>query len=404
MPPKTPNEAGSLIVVSGDHGELGFAAAFLRGQALAKRAAVLLPDNLHVTNRDSLPVPALPYRTLEDVLGVVDAHKPRLVFLFSGYLFGADGLLSPRELETLLRHLRERRCRVITSDPFLGLGPRLTLAQVDTRMLVPGQPASTRWLVLLMLRLRGSNTKVVRVPSLEDVIHLYATSIPESRDDVTRLAFFNPTVIREATASRDEREGRDHGKAHDPRPRWLFVLSARDLHVQCVLSGLRAFTEHLLGMLRHAVEADRQPTLIAPSSVVDRLGNAMPGVAELLPPCPLPEFEERVLDAEYVFSWNAFSFSHLARLANELPVFLFDQGYFARAAKPFYELARACHLGGWEPTYLDQRQLFSPYVLAHLAKAQKPAIRALRERWLTSPTPDALVDQLLGTGSRSESA
>ena len=64
-------------------------------------------------------------------------------------------------------------------------------------------------------------------------------------------------------------------------------------------------------------------------------------------------------------------------------------------ARPFYERARACHFGDWEPPYLDQRQIFSPYVLAHLAKLQKPAMRALRERWQSSPTPDELVDQLL---------
>src|SRR5690242_6764092 len=119
MAASTHNKARSLIVVSRDHGELGFAMSFLRGQAFAGRAAIMLPDNLYANNtmsflrgqgfagpaaimppddrdasdRVSPPVPAFQYRTLQDILGVVDTHKPDLVFLFSGYLFThQDGL------------------------------------------------------------------------------------------------------------------------------------------------------------------------------------------------------------------------------------------------------------------------------------------------------------------------
>jgi hypothetical protein len=288
----------------------------------------------------------------------------------------------------------------VTSDPFLGLASQVTVAQIDAQMLVPGESAWTRRLVGLALRLRGSGAKVFRLPSLDDVIHVYPTSIPEHDDGITRVSFFNPAILRAATVP-------DAQAPRDPRggsPRWLFVLSDSDLHVQTVRVGLPEFLENLLGMLRHAAAEKKQAALIAPSAIVQRLRYAVPEGVELLSWRPLDEFERRVLDAEYVFYWNAFSFSQLARIANELPFFVFDQGHFARTLTPYYEIARACHLGGWQLKYLDQRQLFSPYVLAHLAKAQKPEMRALRERWLLSPSPDALVDRLLSESVKSESA
>ena len=395
MAASTRDEARSLFVVSRDEGELGFAMCFLRGQVFASRAAIMLPNNLYPGNRDSLPAPAFPYGSPDDVLKLVDTHKPDLVFLLSAYLLSVDNLSSPESLDTLLRQLQDRGCRVMTSDPFLGLAPQLTLGEIDSRMLAPGHSVWNRRLVRFSLGLKSRRAKLLRLPSLEDVIHLYPTSIPHCDDRIARLSFFNPAMIRAALDSGVVGDERDDGQAHDPRPHWLFLLSEADLHVQLVLSDVREFIECLLGMLRHAIAADRHATLIAPPLIVDLLATALRGSVELLPSCPLAELEQRILAAEYVFSWDAFSFPELLRYANELPVFLFDRGHFARTSKRFYEIARACHFGGWEPTYLDQRQLFSPYVLAHLAKLQKPAMRALRERWQASPTPDELVDQLL---------
>ncbi|MBI4342468.1 MAG: hypothetical protein HY599_03765 [Candidatus Omnitrophica bacterium] len=401
---ETHPEPRSLIVLCRDPGEVGLARYFLREQAFAKGAVAVLPcDPSLFSAWRLLPVPAFPYATGEDLLALVHSHEPDVVFFFSAYLFALEGLLSPKALDTLLGQLRDRGCRVVTSDPFLGMGPHLAVAQIDTRMLAPGEPWLKRWLLRLWFGLSRRRTKVLRAPSLEDVPHLYPHSIPDRDDHIPRMSFFNPTIIRGAVGAPAVGDGRAQGDALDGRPRWLFVLSARDVHVQGMLVGLREFTERLLGMLRHALEADRHPTLIAPSWLIRRLANALPASAELLSSCPSVEFEQRMLDAEYVFSWNPFSFSLLARVANELPVFVIDRGFLARTVKPYYDLARACYLGGWEPTYLDQRQLFSPYVLAHLARGQKPMMRELRERWLSSPTPDAVVEQLLGTGAPSKS-
>jgi hypothetical protein len=385
------NQRRSLIIVSRDYGELALAVSLLRGQQLARATALLLPERLFRENQAALPVPALPYATLDDLLSAVNAHQPELVFLFSGYRLALEQVLPEASFNMLLRRLDQIGCRVFTSDPFLGLASSVTRHQLSGPLLVPGEPALKRWLVRGVLGLQRRTANVLAVPSLETVTHLYPTAIPVTNDRIPRASFFNSTVIQPAGNSPEA--GKSNPTA--PVPRWLFVLSAADLHVQQVMLGLRQFTQVVLGFLRHTLEAERHATLIAPPLIIDKLVGVLPNTVELLPGCPVLEFERRMLEAEYVFSWNPFSFSQLPRMVNERPIFFFDRGHAARAVKPYYDVARACHFGGWEPRYLDQRQIFSPYVLAHLAGEQKPAFRALRERWQTSPSPDQLMEQLL---------
>ena len=383
----------TLIVVTKDYGELGHAMSFLSGQSFASRAVIMLPDNLYAKNKDSLPVSVLRYETLTDILSAVDAHRPHLAFLFSGYLL-SHGLLPLGSLGTLLGHLRDRSCKAITSDPFIGLAPELTLDQIDIGIAGLGQPVWTRWWVRLVNSLRDPKARILRVRALEAVTHMYPTSIPQGDSAFEKVAFFNPCIVRAASDLRVSRGERVSAESADVRSRWLFVLSATDLNVQRDLLGMREVMENLLRVLRMALAAERSATLIAPAEIVSRLTNVLPDSIELLSFCPFTEFQQRLLEAEYVFYWNAFSFSQQERVANELPIFLMDQGHLARTIKPYHECARACHFGGWEPPYLDHLQLPTPSDLAVLATAQRPAMRALRGRWQLSPTPDELVNQL----------
>jgi hypothetical protein len=43
---------------------------------------------------------------------------------------------------------------------------------------------------------------------------------------------------------------------------------------------------------------------------------------------------------------------------------------------------------------VDPRQIFSPYVLEHLAVTQKESLAGVRQRWRSAPTPDELVTWL----------
>ena len=402
VPVRTGNEARALLVVSKDYGELGLAISLLRGQEFASRARVLLPHRLFSDNKNTLPVSASPYAGLKDVLGAIAAHEPDLVFLLSGYLLEWDRLLARNSLDTLVRHLGERGCRVLTSDPFLGLAPHVTASQIDTQMVLSGHGLWRGLLPRLLLRLQGSKSRLLRVPSLEHVVHLYPTSTPDSgyQDGVTRFSFFNPTLIRPAEADR----GRSPGDRGDQRLRWLFILSSTDFHCQRALFGLSGFTRLVANLLQRTLDAGRHPTLIAPRSIVEILSDFFYDKADLLPFCPFAEFESRLLGAEYVFFWNAFSYSMLPRLANQLPMFVFDRGHLARTIEPFYQVALSAHFAGWVPAYLDQSQPLDPRTLADLAERQRLGTRAIRERWQSSPTPDDLVDRLVrDSGNRHES-
>jgi hypothetical protein len=384
-----------LFVVSRKHEQLSLALSFLRDQHFAERSLMLLPDSLHAVHGDALPVPTRAYAGGDDVRRAVDEHEPDLVFLFSGYLLSLNRLVSVQSLHTLLDHLHARGARAVTSDPFWGLLPRLKRGQIDVRWLAPDRPAWVRWPIQLVVRLHGR----IEPPRLERLIHLYPTPAPHIDDGVTRLAFFNPSapaVARGATlpGSRDVK---------GERPRWLFTLSTLDLQGQLMQLGRREFIEVLLGMLRYAIEMEAEPTLLAPRPVVSLLHGVLPPPVEVMPPCPYPEYQRRLLEAQYVFSWNPMSASLLPRLINGFPTFFFDRGYYSKVIKPYHATGRDCHLSGWDPSLLDQRQIFSPYVLAHLAKGQQAPLSRLRDRCQALPAPAAVVEQALANDRKPAS-
>ena len=349
----------------------------------------MLPPKLFDVHKASFGDRATQYTSLDHIKSVIEAHEPRLVLLCSAYMFALDKVLSRREVTELLTFLRGRNCRIVTTDPLLGLARELTFKDVDSRYLLPGAAGWKRTLARAAVAIVGSRAKLVSGLQLDDVIHVYPACAPDIDDGVRRHSFFvDPQAASQSTT------------AHAHR-RWLFVLAEIDLHTQLVEMDLRDFVENILGLLRFAVAEGARPTLIAPAMLVDLLAGAVTAEMELHRQLPITEFRQRVLGAEYVFYWNAFSPSQLERLANEQPTFVFDRGYLSRAVKPFYDAAKTCYFDGWEPKYLDQRQLFSAYVLAHLAKQQRPALRALRERWQASPTPDELIRHLLETAEPS---
>jgi len=396
---KTLEDARSLFIVSKDYGELGMVVSFLRDQKLADRAAVLLPENLYSLNKNVRPGSTYEYKTLENIQTVLNNHNPDLVFLFSGYLLSNDKLLSPKSVERLVQLLRARGCRVITSDPLVGLASRITASDIDVEMFLWGIPFLQRCILrLVFLR---KNKSIASVRSLDDVVHLYATSSPESNpeDRMKRFSYFNPKIVR-ATIDLFTTPAGDSPKSGMllRQMKWLFVLSSTDLRIQQGIFGVHEFERLLIRMLKRTSSIGKYPTLIAPATIIKSLSRALSNTVELISLRPFSEFESRILGAEYVFYWNAFSFSMLPRLANTLPVFFFDRGHLARVVKPYYRAALTCHFSGSEPNYLDQRDELDPGALAKFAEKQKSWARSIVKHWQSSPTPDQLVSQLLNCG------
>ena len=383
----------ALLVVSKDQGELALAQVLLHGQAFAARSHLLLPVDPERSDLP-LPIPTSFYATLAEIEAAIETFGPDLVVFLSAYWLPFRGVAKPKEVDGFLNRLRTQGRRLVTSDPFLGLAPHLTVNQIDLGMLALGRPAVARWLIRLVMYLRGPRASFIPLPNLDGVTHLYPVAPPAVAEDAKRVTFFNPTFARSASTGDSAVGG---GTAPEPGgvPRWVFVLSETDVHCQSALMGARRFTEHVIHILQYALKVGRAPALIAPPTMLRRIASVSSEWGELLSFGRFADMERRLSEAEYAFFWDAFSCFQIPRLAAGRPVFHFDRGPFARAVLPYAEVARQCWFGGWEPKYLDVRQIFSPYVLAHLAKTQVDALAPVRERWRAAPTPDALVQRLL---------
>ena len=110
-----------LFLLNNDYGELALAMYFLQGRDLVDSSTVLLPPRLFADNKDTLPCEAREYKSIEDIIRLVDTNKPDIVFLFSGYILPNHELLSLEVMAALVQLLSDRDCKIVTSDPFFGI-------------------------------------------------------------------------------------------------------------------------------------------------------------------------------------------------------------------------------------------------------------------------------------------
>jgi len=367
------------FILSHDYGELSSALYFINGCDF--QSTLLMPARLLDLNRGGLPAQALCYQSLADVFDAVDREEPDIIFLFSAYLYAVNNLLRIEETEELVRGLKSRTRAVVTTDPFLGLmvNPNATTIREDH----PMRAALTEHFARLS-------------PTLKHLTHLYfmpAEGIPVA----DRVSFANPTVVvtepqvphAEATLAR--RVGIDRS-----RKRWLFILSAEDYGFQAGVFGRTAFDGMLLDLLGSAVSAGRQPVLIGPRACIDSLagrGASIPGLI-LTPFCGHDVFQSLLLDAEFVFYWNVFSNSVMARVMNRRPVFFFGRGHMAYAMPALYVAGVRHYYLDCELPYLDQRGGLTVERLVQLAAQQETGFESTRSQLNRSPTPDVLVARL----------
>jgi tetratricopeptide (TPR) repeat protein len=400
----SPGHPKVLFVLDSDYGELTTAMYLLLGQQLAHQTRLLLPPRLHVVNQHSLPGRTAVYQSLDEVLEAVDAYEPAVVVLASGYLFPIHEIFLPDALETLVTALKSRGCRVVTTDPFLGLLSGLgTTTSISIDIPENASPQLVRIKEQQDRRLIENFTRAVAI--LRGLPHLYpvfpARPDAEPRtDEVDPVSFFNPELL---LAERGETPvpAADRSRSGD-QPQWVFVLASRDYEVQVIFHGKPWFIELLAGKIEEAVRAGRHAVFIGPygcvQALIERLaamnGGAVREGVTLLTFCPFKRFSALLLNAEYVFYWNALSHSMFLRLFNGLPVFLFDQGHLVRNVVPLYERIVDWYYQGWEPIYLDQEQALDPAALAPLAEDYRRAADAMAAPLRRSPPPAALLQRL----------
>jgi hypothetical protein len=403
-----------LFVLDNDYGELTTLMYLLLGQDLLGRSTLLLPDRLYASNRDVMPGRTHRYGSVADILAAVDAGRPQVVFLLSGYLFAIHRIFSLQALDGLVRDLRERGCRIVTSDPFLG-----TLSRHDVHAIVSVRlperyqrprsggdvepDAETRRALTgevdRSLRLLLSGSEQI----LRDLPHLY----PAHQDvpghlagprDGRNLSFFNPRLLVPGTAAGlGGSAAAEPGGGASAAPHWLFVLSATDYETQYVEETQAVFVDLVIGKLRQTLQAGRRAVFVGPKDLIQSLKARMPaeeGIT-LLSFCSFKRFTALLLDAEYAFYWNVVSHSILMRLFNQLPVFLFDRGHLVRNVKPMYERVIAWYYQGWEPIYLDHREPLAPETLAGLAARFREAAGGICQGFRRAPAPAEMVERIL---------
>ena len=399
---KAPPGPRLMFVLDSDYGELTTVMLLLFGQEMAARATLLLSPRLYVSNRDVLPGRTRPMTSVEDVMQAVDRERPDVVFLCSGYLFSIHELLSLEALERLVRFLREKGCRIVTTDPFLGLLSGLgssTTVSID----IPSDasPELKREKERQDAKLLAEFSASFRI--LENVPHLYPTyPAPlgqEAASDPRILSFYNQTLLcpaADGSAARlDSAPGRAAGAAQ--KPRWLFILATRDYVAQVMYRGKEAFVDIAIDKIQETLAAGRHPVFVAPHDLIQSIIAKMPptqGVT-LLTFCPFRTFLTLLLDAEFAFYWNVVSHSMLLRLMNQRPFFMFDLGHLIRNVTPLQQRVIDWYYQGRGPMMLRQERGLDLDELRALARDSAAAAGQVSRGLCRAPTPDAMVAGLL---------
>ena len=399
-------DARLLFVLDDDYGELTTLMYLVLGQDFARRATLLLPDRLYASNADALPGRTGRYGSPDDVLRVVDAERPHVAFLLSAYLYSVHGNMSLEALERLVELLRDRGCRVVTGDPFLGMlsrqDPR-TLVEID---LPQGAPASYREAKAAQEALLHTH-----LPRSERILrrahHLYPAfaDVPASlagAPDARNVSFFNPRLLLPDAAPGEGGPPRANAASDGAaRPHWLFILSMADFHTQTTFESHAEFAAIVVAKLVEAREAGRHPILIGPGELVETLIHRMPRAdgVDVLRYCSFRRLISLLLTAEYAFYWNAVSHSLLIRLFNRLPVILFDKGHLVRNVRPMYRRVVDWYYQGWEPKFLDHRRPLALEVLEEHAADYRRAADRILQGFRRAMAPEEMIQAILDGSS-----
>jgi tetratricopeptide (TPR) repeat protein len=398
-----------LFVLDNDYGELTTLMYFALGQPFLERTTILLPERLSADNRNALPGRTFPYRSLSDVVEAVERLRPDIVFLCSGYLFSIHGIFSFEELEALERLLRQRGCRVVTSDPFLGIlskrDPRSAISidipgndRASAARFRPEDLEKLREIKAVQderLRTHFSRCEAI----LRDDLHLYPAycDVPARQvtaTDSRNLSFFNSRLVRPELASSGGEPAPPDG-AHPPH--WLFILSRTDMETQVMFETGEGFADIVARKLMETLWAERHAILVGPDELAELLVNRMPTTEriDIEPYCPFQRLTSLLLSAEYAFYWNVLSHTILIRLFNKLPVVVFDRGHLVRNVPAIYDRVVDWYYQGWEPALLDHRQpLTLDRLSAYTAPYRREADR-MCERFRRAPTPVQLIEKAL---------
>lgn len=402
-----------VLVICNDYGELAFALYLLANQPFAQNTTLMLPPRLYEKNPDALPGRTQVYHSLGDVQAELEKSEPGILGLFSGYLLPIHRLCTSDELAGLLGAQQKQGWTCFTSDPFLGLlddvepaklvtfkAPRFSVIQRLFAVFKNAQLAAEAHVAQSLQALTEMRSL------LQGMLHVYPCGETPKVTDASfgaRLHFHNPAFFVQPD---QDSAAPDQAPEPDTQPaqqRWLFVLGDQDYEVQedkyrQRLNGIsRRFRQILLNKLHETLEAGRMPTLIAPAKVIDAVRKYSPTAdnMELLPHCEYSHFQTLLRDAEYVFYWNAVSFSCILRTLTGKPWFTFDDGHLLRGMNADY----AQRISDWfyrgdNPPRLDINTTLTCDALLTANQGYLKSSWRIRQGLLGSPEPQSLFSAL----------
>ncbi len=326
-----------LFVVCNDYGELALAMYLLQGQPFAERTTLMLPPRLFASNSDILSGRTIAYHTADDIQQQIQERDPGFLGLLSGYLLPIHRLCDTDKLCAVLHSAKAAGWKTFTSDPFVGL-----LDETDPSKIVTLQ--SPRWSLIWSIfaaieRKRLSHLLTEMHTALNETPHVYPVggmSSYSERNHEKRLFFHNPAF---AAQNGQALPALSDGVLVAPEAqRWLFVLGDQDFVVQDTIYGNRKFRKLLIHKLHETLQAGCIPTLIACEKVITWIRQYTPlaDKMELMSRCDYPKFVSLLHVAEYVFYWNATSFSCILRTLMGKPWFTFDDGHLLRGMNAEY--------------------------------------------------------------------
>ncbi len=394
-----------VLVVCNDYGELALAMYLIHRQSFAEDTVLMLPPGLHSKNSDILPGRTFVYHSIDDIRIKLETNAPGILGLLSGYLMPIHRLCEPDELQSLLQITQETGWKCFSSDPFLGL-----LEDVNPNDLVT--LTAPRWTIVWSIaaareRKRLSDLLGQMHRILNGVLHVYPCGDSPTESDSThakRLHFHNS-----AFRSQPVDEQPASTAAINPGPqKWLFVLGDQDYTVQLGKYGRlsRKFRKILLAKLHETLEAGRVPTLIAPTRVIEavRKHSRAADAMELLGHCDYHKFQSLLVQSEYVFYWNAVSFSCILRTLSGKPWFTFDDGHLLRGMNTDYaKRIFAWFYQGGNPPRLDiECSLTCDRLLQETKQYLKSAWR-IQQALLAAPDVPSVLSALLPENAKPES-
>lgn len=378
-----------VLVVCNDYGELALALYLLANQSFARNTTLMLPPRLHASNSNALPGRTFAYHSLDDVEQELEKSTKGILGLFSGYLLPVHQLCKPEELKQLLKSAQNHGWRSFTSDPFLGL-----LSCVEARKLVTLK--APRWNIVWNFFAAAERKRLADLLNqtfhiVNAILHVYPVGESPA---ITGAEFGKRIHLHNDSLRTDHSSVEKHGSQ-----RWLFILGDQDYTVQLGKHGLlpRKFLKLLIKKLNEALEAGRVPVLIAPAKVIASIrkrAHAADSI-QLLSHCEYNTFQSLLLESEYVFYWNAVSFSCIPRTLAGKPWFTFDDGHLLQGMNDDYaqRISDWFYLGEQPPRLDMNAPLTSDGLLQANQRYLKSAAR-IRQALLASPTPESLVSAL----------